>query len=535
MAENFVNFPNYDYLADLEDILLEMDELATRDTLILIGQELISLNFNGLMERAFRCLGTDLQELLESLNSVYDVLKDDTSDDTGFICAADGELIFISERPIIAWLLLGALKVLTKSLFGFDAELQMIPDERDFKKYHYQFGSVASRALEPKKAPAMEIPEMPNSEEINSMMLRRFAPWHFIMNRDMEFVQLGSGFDKLFRKYLKTFSRSVTTYLQFKRPKELTVNFYEISRRVNTPFMLSLCSPPGCESFYAKDLDIKGQMTYCAETDTILFIGSPFLDSLEGLTKNGLYISDIPLFDATREVILVGEQARAQDGLRRRMDKLKSSIEEANSAVAQERKKNVSLLHLIFPADIAENLWDGSTVDAKTYSNVTLLFSDIVGFTSVCSTASPFQVINMLESLYKVFDEFCGYFDVYKVETIGDAYCVAGGLHSQNEYDAHKVAWMALRMINACALHHTPDGNNIQVRGLIKMNFIRFNIIISNFLKMRIGLHTGTVLAGVVGKKMPRYCLFGHNVTIANKFESASEAGNINISETTVE
>lgn len=102
-------------------------------------------------------------------------------------------------------------------------------------------------------------------------------------------------------------------------------------------------------------------------------------------------------------------------------------------------------------------------MDAKTYANVTLLFSDIVGFTSVCSTASPFQVISMLESLYKDFDEFCGFFDVYKVETIGDAYCVAGGLHRQNEYDAHKVAWMALRMINACALNQTPDGNNIQV------------------------------------------------------------------------
>lgn len=458
MADNFVNFPNYDYLADLEDILMEMDELATRDTLVLIGQELISLNFHGLMERAFRCLGTDLQELLESLNSVYDVLKDDTADDTGFICAAEGELIFISERPIIAWLLLGALQVLTKSLFHFEADIQMVPDEQDFKKYHYQFRSV------PRDVPPTEVPEMANSREINSMMLSRFAPWHFIMNRDMEFVQLGSGFNKLFRKYLKTFGRKVTTYLQFKRPKELVVEFYEISRRTNTPFMLSLCSPTGCDSFYAKDLDIKGQMTFCAQTDTILFIGSPFLDSLEGLTKNGLYISDIPLFDATREVILVGEQARAQDGLRRRMDKLKSSIEEANSAVAQERKKNVSLLHLIFPAEIAENLWDGSTVDAKTYSNVTLLFSDIVGFTSVCSTASPFQVINMLESLYKDFDAFCGYFDVYKVETIGDAYCVAGGLHRQNEYDAHMVAWMALRMINACAKHHTPDGINIQVK-----------------------------------------------------------------------
>lgn len=429
MADNFVNYPNYDYLADLEDILLEMDELATRDTLVLIGQELISLNFNGLMERAFRCLGTDLQELLESLNSVYDVLKDDTSDDTGFICAAEGELIFTSQRPIVAWLLLGALRVLTKLLFGFEADIVMVPDEKDFKKYHYQFGAVAKDALELGVEDVEVMQEMPNSTEINSMMLSRFAPWHFIINRDMEFVQLGSGFNKLFKKYLKTFGRSLTTYLQFKRPKELTVNFYEISRRTNTPFMLSLCSPPGCESFYAKDLDIKGQMTFCPETDTILFIGSPFLDSLEGLTKNGLYISDIPLFDATREVILVGEQARAQDGLRRRMDKLKSSIEEANSAVIKERKKNVSLLHLIFPAEIAENLWDGSTVDAKTYANVTLLFSDIVGFTSVCSTASPFEVINMLESLYKVFDEFCGYFDVYKVEVRNAFYWINFKVH----------------------------------------------------------------------------------------------------------
>lgn len=464
MADGFVNYPNYDYLADLEDILLEMDELATRDTLVLIGQELIHLNFTGLMERAFRCLGTDLQELLESLNSVYDVLKDDTSDDTGFVCAAEGELIFTSQRPIVAWLLLGAMRVLTKLLFGFEAEIGMVPDERDFKKYHYRFGSLAAEDSVEVHEEAQAVPEMPNSTEINSMMLSRFAPWHFIINRDMEFVQVGSGFNKLFKKYFRTFGRSLVTYLQFKRPKELTVNFYEISRRTNTPFLLSLCSPPGCDSFYAKDLDIKGQMTFCPETDTILFIGSPFLDSLEGLTKNGLYISDIPLFDATREVILVGEQARAQDGLRRRMDKLKSSIEEANAAVIKERKKNVSLLHLIFPAEIAENLWDGSTVDAKTYANVTLLFSDIVGFTSVCSTASPFQVINMLESLYKVFDEFCGYFDVYKVETIGDAYCVAGGLHRQNEYDAHKVAWMALRMINVCSMHHTPDGKNIQVR-----------------------------------------------------------------------
>lgn len=101
-------------------------------------------------------------------------------------------------------------------------------------------------------------------------------------------------------------------------------------------------------------------MVFCPESNSLLFIGSPFIDGLDGLTCNNLFISDIPLHDATREVILVGEQTKAQDGLRRRMDKLKNSIEEGNAAVAKERKKNVSLLYLIFPAEIAESLWLGN-------------------------------------------------------------------------------------------------------------------------------------------------------------------------------
>lgn len=413
------------------------------------------------MERAYRCLGTDLQEMLESLNSVYDVLKlqDDSSDDIGFVCPGEGELLFTTERPIVAWLLLGSLKSLIRLLFNLEINISMTPELRNNKRYRYLFEMVAN---EEKLLQDIKL-ETANSLEVNSLMLHRFFPWHFIVNRNLEFVQLGTGFNKIIKSYLKTHGRLATTYIQFKRPKELTVNFREISRRTNTPFMISIRAPPGCTNFSAKDLDIKGQMVFCQETDSLLFIGSPFLDSLEGLTNNGLFISDIPLHDATREVILVGEQARAQDGLRRRMDKLKSSIEEGNSAVIKERKKNVSLLHLIFPAEIAENLWDGSTVDAKTYSEVTLLFSDIVGFTSVCSTASPFMVVNMLESLYRDFDEFCGYFDVYKVETIGDAYCVAGGLHRTNVFDAHKVAWMALRMLDVCSSHNTHDGKHIQV------------------------------------------------------------------------
>ncbi|XP_017041851.1 head-specific guanylate cyclase [Drosophila ficusphila] len=524
--QTFKSCANYDYLADIQELLLKMDEASASEILVLLGEELITCCCTGIIERAFRCLGTDLQEFLGSLDGVYDVLKLQEEDvtDTGFVCAGEGELIFTSERPVIAWLLLGSLKALTRMLYKVDVNIKIEPVEGDARRYRYLFSLVKDNSqtmlmgrpsLVSKTIP--ETVQRSNSSnasdlQMNSSSFCKMFPWHFIMNEQLELVQLGRGFSKLYKPYMADFGCQATTYFDFKRPKGLTMKFRDIVRRTYTPFLIGLNNPPGAVDFPAIGLEIKGQMVHCPESNSLLFIGSPFLDGLDGLTCNGLFISDIPLHDATREVILVGEQARAQDGLRRRMDKIKNSIEEANSAVTKERKKNVSLLHLIFPAEIAEKLWLGSSIDAKTYPDVTILFSDIVGFTSICSRATPFMVISMLEGLYKDFDEFCDFFDVYKVETIGDAYCVASGLHRASIYDAHKVAWMALKMIDACSKHITHDGEQI---------------------KMRIGLHTGTVLAGVVGRKMPRYCLFGHSVTIANKFESGSEALKINVSPTT--
>lgn len=515
-SDTLTTYKNYDYLADVQEKLLEMDETIASEILIVIGEEIIATNYTTLVERALHCLGADLQEFLASLDGVYDVLKFQEEDmsDTSFVCAGEGELIFTSERPVIAWLLLGSLKSLCKLLYQKSVEITMEPIEGDVKRYRYLFDIPEGDQPEVQTFQQKKISTSAADFNMNAASFCKAFPWHFIMNESLDIVQLGQGFSRLFKNSINTNGRSATTFFRFKRPKGLSLKFREIARRTNTSFLISLRDPPGRPDFPAKGLEIKGQMVFCPESNSLLFIGSPFLDGLEGLTCNGLFISDIPLHDATRDVILVGEQARAQDGLRRRMDKLKSSIEEGNAAVTKERKKNVSLLHLIFPAEIAERLWTGEEIEAKTHPNVSMLFSDIAGFTSICSTATPFMVISMLEALYRDFDEFCGFFDVYKVETIGDAYCVASGLHRPGKYDAHKACWMALRMIEICSKHNTHDGQ---------------------FIQMRIGLHTGTVLAGVVGRKMPRYCLFGHNVTIANKFESGSVACRINISPTTRE
>lgn len=525
LLNNVEEEENYNLLEDIYETLNYDCDVDVNAFLDHLGQELITWACVGLLERAFRCLGNDLTAFLTTLDGVNDVVQHQSGSDTEaeFVCIATPEALelhFTTDHPSIAYLLVGSLKGIARQFYNDKADVYILPDPYNTKFFRYR--------ITPERYSSEQLDADVDNYDVSSafrplsteatdlrMGVASFCkafPWHFVVDRQLELVQLGVGFMKIFGHYLNRLGREISTYFVFTRPHGVTLTFHEILKRANTPFILTLQRPHGVDKYPAEGLEMKGQMVHCPESDSILFVSSPFLNGLEGLTGRGLFISDIPLHDATRDVILVGEQARAQDGLRRRMDKLKSSIEEANLAVDTEREKNVSLLHLIFPPDIAKRLWLGETIEAKTYPDVTMLFSDIVGFTAICATATPMMVINMLQNLYEQFDLYCGQLDVYKVETIGDAYCVACGLHRNTNTHAQQIAWMGLKMIQTCTHHLTHEGKPI---------------------KMRIGIHTGMVLAGVVGKKMPRYCLFGHNVTLANKFESTSEPLRVNVSPTT--
>ncbi|CAH2048807.1 unnamed protein product, partial [Iphiclides podalirius] len=189
------------------------------------------------------------------------------------------------------------------------------------------------------------------------------------------------------------------------------------------------------------------------------------------------------------------------------------NLSEKARELEYEKELSDSLLYQMLPPSVAKQLKQTQQVPAEFFASVTVYFSDIVGFTAIAAVSTPYQVISFLNSVYKLFDERIECYDVYKIETIGDSYMVASGLPVRNgNKHATEIASMALELLEAtsmCRLPHRPD----------------------QMLCMRSGIHTGPCVAGIVGSKMPRYCLFGDTINTASRMESTGEPMKIQISE----
>ncbi|CAF3612886.1 unnamed protein product [Adineta steineri] len=189
-------------------------------------------------------------------------------------------------------------------------------------------------------------------------------------------------------------------------------------------------------------------------------------------------------------------------------------LERKTDELEKEKCLTQKLLHQILPPCVAKDLINGRKAPAEYFDSVTVYFSDIVGFTNIASMCSPNETCDMLNQLYSTFDSLLENFDVYKVETIGDAYMVVSGAPTKNgDKHPNEIVNMSLSLIRG----------KQQVR--VPRTFAE--------LQLRIGIHTGPVCAAVIGSKMPRYCMFGDTVNVANRMESTGVPERIHISDDT--
>jgi adenylate cyclase len=203
---------------------------------------------------------------------------------------------------------------------------------------------------------------------------------------------------------------------------------------------------------------------------------------------------------------------RARVGSSLEKKHLRDREREMVEALRIEKQRSEQLLLNILPQAIVTRLHDGETTIADQLSNVTILFSDLVGFTKLSSRLSAGDLVRLLNGLFSEFDRLALSLGVEKIKTIGDAYMVVGGLPEPRADHAHAVADMALGMIEAVD---------------------RINRDLPVPLQMRIGIHSGDVVAGVIGTHKFAYDIWGDAVNIASRMESHSMPNHIQISAAT--
>lgn len=197
---------------------------------------------------------------------------------------------------------------------------------------------------------------------------------------------------------------------------------------------------------------------------------------------------------------------------------LEFKVNERTLDLQVEKEKSDELLLNILPFDIAKELKEKGTAQAKKYESVSVLFTDFKGFSLIAERMDADELVSEIDHCFKQFDRIIQRYGIEKIKTIGDAYMAVGGLPVQNQTHATDVIYAALEIRDFIEEHKKKN---------ISLNKPIFEV--------RIGIHTGNVVAGIVGLKKFAYDIWGDTVNLAARMESSSEPGKINISGVTYE
>ncbi|MDC0831634.1 adenylate/guanylate cyclase [Leptolyngbya valderiana BDU 20041] len=276
---------------------------------------------------------------------------------------------------------------------------------------------------------------------------------------------------------------------------------------------------PALVRMYGYD-SLEDLQTHLTDVTTQLYVNPRRRAEFVAALEEGGAVSDFEsqVYRKDKSVIWTSENARTVRDDRGKLLYYEGTVQditkrkEAEEALRAEQEKSESLLLNVLPKSIAEQLKQDRTCIAERFDEATILFADLVNFTSLSAQMSPSKLVDLLNEIFSTFDQFALAYRLEKIKTIGDAYMVAAGLPMPISDHAEAIAEMALEMQWAIGQFKQENGIPFQ---------------------LRIGINTGPVVAGVIGIRKFTYDLWGDTVNIASRMESQGQVGKIQVTEAT--
>ncbi|XP_059369658.1 guanylate cyclase soluble subunit beta-2-like [Carassius carassius] len=500
-------------------------------------------------DHMLRTLGGNLFEFMENLDALHGFLslsyKEMNAPSFRVEKNNDGTLLlhYYSDRRGLCHIVPGIIRAVAKDFFNSKIKMEIVNQieevERMGKKEHIVFLITQSPAFLDKDFPERSLqtkslnhvekndtvrnlenpqkgktlrafePVYPDNLCIDLKTFCNAFPFHIVFDEELQVRQAGVTIQRIVPG-LQSRCSQLDQYFNIQHP-QVTFNICSIRKFINSHFVLRTQIDRMPMAWRERPmLELRGQMLWMPPLRSMLYLASPLLRSLQELEEHCMHLSDIAPHDATRDLILLNQQRLAEMELSNQLERKKEELHQLSKHLEEEKDKTDNLLYAMLPKHVANQLKEGKRVEAGEFEECTVLFSDVVTFTTICSECEPIQIVSMLNSIYLKFDRLTTVHNIYKVETIGDAYMVVGGVPIPMSSHTERVANFALGMIIAAKEVTNPvTGDPIQIR---------------------VGLHSGPVLAGVVGEKMPRYCLFGDTVNTASRMESHGLPDKIHLS-----
>jgi guanylate cyclase soluble subunit beta len=391
-------------------------------------------------DRTLQYLGATIRDFLCNLDSLHDHLETHMFPGMtapSFHCS-DGPsdelyLHYYSRRRGLEYLVIGILKAVCRQLHNTIVEveiLQQVDDIHDHVvfaikdlgpvslEYNKQASSHSLQMFKPDRYYTNDV----NWSPVAATQFCQIFPFHIIFDDQQRILQMGTSLFRVLSNYdIDVQQVRLSEILEVERPQGMTFDFFCLKSYINTVFSVSLKNTDS-----SLPLRLKGQMMVLDKeencSEKMLFLCSPRVGDLSDLSSRRLYLSDLPLHDATRDLMLLDDARSKQysqiiklEDINSRLDVANKQLVKAHKELAKQKDLTDRLLYSMFPVHVATQLKRNEEVDAESFSSVTILFSDVVEFTTICGRCHPAQIVGMLDRLYKEFDAVTWENKLYKV------------------------------------------------------------------------------------------------------------------------